>query len=109
MNWKTVLLAFVLVDFSVLSAFAIADVGYLGIFRAGLANWGAAQILADLVILCVLAMLWMHGDARTRGSNPWPFIAVTAVAGSFGLLAYLLLRESRRNTTPALARQAHGA
>ncbi|MGE0486937.1 MAG: DUF2834 domain-containing protein [Gammaproteobacteria bacterium] len=109
MNWRTVLLALVLVDFSVLSALAIAEVGYLGIFRAGLANWGAAQILADLVILCVLAMLWIRADARARGLNPWPFIAVTAVAGSFGPLCYLLRRAWRGGTAPSVASQAHGA
>ncbi|MCP5202176.1 MAG: DUF2834 domain-containing protein [Gammaproteobacteria bacterium] len=93
MNWKTVLLALVLVDFSVLSALAIAEVGYLGIFRAGLANWGTAQILADLVIACVLAMLWMRADARARGLNSWPYIVLTVLAGSFGPLCYLLRRE----------------
>ena len=37
----------------------------------------------------------MVGDAKQRGVNPWPFVLVTLVAGSFGPLSYLLLRELR--------------
>lgn len=32
-------------------------------------------------------------DARQRGLNPWPYVFITVVAGSFGPLAYLLRRE----------------
>jgi hypothetical protein len=35
----------------------------------------------------------MHADARARGRSAWPFIALTLAAGSFGPLAYLLVRE----------------
>lgn len=93
MNWKTLLLLFVLLDFGVFSAYAIYQVGYIGLFEAGLANWGAAQVLLDLVIVCALACLWMVNDARQRGTNPWPFVALTLVGGSFGPLLYLLKRE----------------
>lgn len=100
MNWKIILLAVVLLDFAALSVYAIYQVGYVGLFQAGLASWGAAQILADLVIACSLIIVWMVRDARARGLNPWGFVAITLVAGSFGPLLYLL----RRETAPAGAK-----
>jgi hypothetical protein len=81
--------------FGTLSAVALKDVGYLGILAPHFQSWGAAQVLADLVILAGLGCLWMIADARSRGINPWPFVAVTLVGGSFGVLFYLVLRELR--------------
>jgi hypothetical protein len=49
----------------------------------------------DLVIVCVLACGWMRRDASARGLPAWPFIVVTLVAGSFGPLLYLIVREWR--------------
>lgn len=101
MNRKTLLIAFVIVDFALLTAWAIVEVGYLGIFAAGLANPGALQILVDLVILGVLACGWMIADARRRRTNPWPYVLVTLFLGSFGPLLYLLRREWTRVAAPA--------
>lgn len=105
MNWKTILIAIVLFDFALLSAYAIHQVGYLGIWQAGLASWGAVQLLVDLVILGGMAALWIVNDARARGVNPWPYVLVTLAAGSFGPLAYLLRREWRAQR-PLAARTA---
>lgn len=52
-------------------------------------------MLADLVILAVLACAWMVSDGRAREIRPWPFVAVTLLAGSFGVLFDLVLRELR--------------
>lgn len=103
MNWKKLLLALVLIDFAVLSGYAMFQVGYLGIWQAGTANWGAAQLLADLVIACGLICLWMVVDARERDMNPWPYVAITLFAGSFGPLLYLFRRSGgeRRAVTSA--------
>jgi hypothetical protein len=88
----TVLLAVIAV-FGALSARALIDVGYFGIIAPHFRSWGEAQVLADLVILAVLACRWMARDARARGTTAWPFIAVTMVAGSLGPLLYLVARE----------------
>lgn len=93
MNLRTFLLLFILADFALLSGYAMYQVGYFGIWQAGMANWGAMQILADLVIVSLLACVWMVQDARARGQSPWIFVAITLVAGSFGPLLYLLRRE----------------
>lgn len=90
-------LILVIAAFGALSAYALMDVGYLGIFdyhRHSSAGW---QVLTDLVIVCVLACVWMVSDARKTGRNPWPYVAITLAAGAFGPLFYLLVGEFRRH------------
>jgi hypothetical protein len=96
MSLRLLALLLVIVLFGALTAVAIADVGILGIFRPHFQAWGPAQVFADLVILGVLACFWIVGDARSRGTNPWPFVVLTLLAGSFGPLGYLVARELRR-------------
>ena len=83
----------VIIAFGALSAKALADHGFWGIIAPHFQTFGAAQVLADLVILALLSCVWMVSDARTRGLNPWPFVVLTLAAGSFGPLFYLLRRE----------------
>ena len=99
MSLRFVALLIVLALFAALTAAALLDVGYVGVFRTQLQSWGGAQVLTDLVIVCTLSMVGMVGDARTQSINPWPFVMVTLVAGSFGPLSYLALREYKRART----------
>ena len=87
---KTLCLA-ILVPFTVLSVYAVVQVGYLGILdyhRHSPAGW---QVFTDLVIGMLLILIWMARDARRRGRAFWPYVALTVTAGSFGPLLYLLL------------------
>lgn len=93
MTTRAIGLLAAIIAFGALSAKALADHGYWGIIAPHFETFGAAQVLTDLVILAVLACVWMVSDARTRGLNPWPFVALTLAAGSFGPLFYLLRRE----------------
>lgn len=93
MNGRFLLLLAVTVAFGALSLVALMDVGYFGLFEPHFQSWGGAQVLADLVIVCLLACVWMVNDARTSGVPAWPFVVLTLFFGSFGPLAYLLLRE----------------
>jgi hypothetical protein len=95
MSSRLLALLVVIALFGALTAVALADVGYWGIFEPHFQSWGAAQVFADLVIALALACLWMIPDARERGLNPWPFVVVTILGGSFGVLFYLALRELR--------------
>lgn len=95
MSLRLVALLVVIALFGVLSAIALMDVGYWGIIAPHFQAWGPGQVFADLVILAVLACIWMVADARERGLNAWPFVAITLVAGSFGPLFYLVMREVR--------------
>lgn len=85
----------ILLAFGAYSAYALLQVGYFGIWQAGLAGPGSVQLLLDLVIVCLLACAWMVTDARQRGLAAWPFVALTLAAGSFGPLLYLVWRERR--------------
>lgn len=80
--------------FSALSAIALWQHGYLGIFASGFKNTASMQVFADLVIALGLATIWMWRDARANGRAIWPWMALTLVAGSFGPLGYLLTKRS---------------
>ncbi len=104
MSVRLLVLVAVLAAFGVLSALALMEVGYFGILEPHFRSWGGAQVFADLVIVCVLACTWMRRDARERGMSAWPFILITVVAGSFGPLLYLAVREVRSTAArPATA------
>jgi hypothetical protein len=49
----------------------------------------------DLLIACSFGIGWMTGDARRRGITSWPFVVMTVVVGSIGLLGYLVWRSVR--------------
>ncbi len=100
MSLRLLSLVLVLVLFGALSAVALADVGYFGILAPHFQSWGAAQVLADLVILALLGCAWMVQDARARGTAAWPYVLITLVGGSFGVLVYLLVRERAAGRAP---------
>lgn len=100
MSMRLLLLVIVLALFGVLTTAALADVGYLGILAPHFQSWGAGQVLADLVILALLGCIWMVQDARARGAAAWPFVLLTLVGGSFGVLLYLVMRERAASRAP---------
>ncbi len=80
-----------LVPFSLLTLYAISQVGYLGIFdypRHSSAGW---QIMADLVVALLLVLAWLVPNAREHGCNPWPWVVLTLTMGSIGPLLYLAM------------------
>ena len=77
---KVILIA-VLAAFGALTGKALLDHGYLGIFEYHFPSTAGWQVIADLVIVCALAILWMVRDAKTQGRNPWPFVVITIAAG----------------------------
>jgi uncharacterized membrane protein YqjE len=93
MTGRLIVLVTVLIGFSALTALALRDHGYWGIIQPHFQSWGGAQVFTDLVILALLACIWMVQDARRRGVNVWPYLAITLAAGSFGPLLYLAVRE----------------
>ena len=93
------LLILVLVAFGALSAVALAQAGYVGLFMPLLGSAAGLQVLADLVIALTLVMVWMIADARRTGRNPWPWVVATLLLGSFGPLGYLLVGVLRGRST----------
>lgn len=100
-----IVLGLITLDFAALTIYSVMEVGYLGLFEYQLATSAGWQVLADLVIVCVLAMAWMIADARRSGRTVWPYLLLTVFSGSFGPLLYLLvgLLGSRAAARPALA------
>ena len=90
---KTLLLL-LLVPFTALSAAAMWQHGYFGIWAVAFQSLAGAQVMADLIIALCLFIAWMWRDARALGRNPWPWLALTLVSGSFGPLLYLLSRRA---------------
>lgn len=95
LNLKKLLLIDILLVFGAYSGWVMWNIGYFGIWQAGLATPGSAQVLADLVICALLICAWMLQDARSRGGNAWPYVALTLCAGAFGPLLYLLIGAGR--------------
>ena len=102
MSKKEWLLAIVLVDFTVLSLFAVYQLGVVGLLETMTANIGTIALTVDLTIALSLIGVWMWNDARDRGISPLPYLGLTLITGSVGPLLYLL-RTSRR-TEPAATR-----
>ncbi|MEM9743385.1 MAG: DUF2834 domain-containing protein [Pseudomonadota bacterium] len=103
MTGRALALIVVLVAFGALTALALQDVGYFGIIEPHFQSYGGAQVFFDLVIVAGLSCLWMLDDARKQGGNAWPYVVITLVAGCFGPLLYLLVRELRTARTPSSA------
>ncbi len=93
----------VLVPFSLFTLYVVAEVGYVEIFtfqKQGIAGW---QVMADLVVALLLVLFWMVPDARQKGRNPWPWVALTLTAGSIGPLLYLAMAPSTQVALNAAA------
>lgn len=87
---RRILALCLLIPFSILTAYALIDVGYLGIIGHLLSHSAGWQVFADLVIALVLVLIWLFADAKASGRSPWPWVILTLLLGSFGPLLYLL-------------------
>jgi Terpene cyclase DEP1 len=83
----------VTVAFAALTLMALLDHGVMGIFQHQFSNLAGWQVWVDLAIALGLILVWLVPDARERQINPWPWVVLTMVAGSFGPLIYLMVRK----------------
>ncbi len=108
MNWKRTFAIAILLPFGALTAYALNDVGYWGLFEYQLASAAGWQVFADLVIALVLFAGWMIADARRNGRNVWPYLVATLFLGSFGPLFYLLMTPNKATSPSTLDAGAAG-
>ena len=78
-----------------ITVMALMNGGVAGIVVPHFQSWGAGQVFADLVISLLICLFFISKDAPTRGLPFWPFLVLTLALGSFGPLAYLVMRELR--------------
>lgn len=97
---RTVLIGLT-IPFALVTAYAVAQVGYTGIVAYHLPSPAGWQVFFDLCVALVLVLSWMIADARRYGRTVWSYVVATLLLGSFGPLAYLLAR--RREDSPAPA------
>ncbi len=79
----------ILLPFALYSSYVLVEVGYLGLLQSHM-HLAGYQVIADLVIACLLAMVWMWRDAAANGRTVWPYLLTTLVLGSIGPMLYLL-------------------
>ncbi len=66
-------------------------------------SWSNVQIWVDLVIMILIWIVWMVNDARQAGRNPWGWVVLALLIGSFSPLIYLLLYGRWPASHPRLA------
>jgi hypothetical protein len=93
---KRIVLTLTLIVFLMLTAIAVWQHGYIGIFVLQLQSWAGVQVLVDLVIALGIFLVWMWNDAKAGGRNPWPWLILTLATGSIGALIYLMRYKNAR-------------
>ena len=95
MNSKTkiVLLSLIAADFLALTIWVLVTYGFAGAMALALAGPAGTLLAVDAAIALGLAAAWIWFDGRANGLPRAPYLLLTATAGSFGLLAYLIARE----------------
>lgn len=81
----------ILIPFLALTAYAVWDVGIIGIPEYHIHSSAGWQVFTDLVIALVLLMFFMVRDAKAKGVNPWPWVIATLFTGSISPLLYFAI------------------
>ena len=102
MKLKTLSL-FLLIAFSLYTAYtmSIANQSLLSFGYQLITSPDTAQVLIDLYIMALLAIIWMYIDSKKLGKPIWYwglFTILTLVFVSIGPLLYLVLRSDNGNT-----------
>lgn len=87
--------------FGAYSLWALAQVGFIGLWQGGFANIGSTQITLDLIVASILLMIFVARDCKAQGRPWWPWALATLLLGSFGTLGYLLWPQRRRELSAA--------
>jgi hypothetical protein len=91
--WAILLVAFAALN---LYALAIAGITQLVAYPTTLPAWGVVATV-DLLLALGVGLYWTVLDARRRRVSAVPFIILTCLTGSVGLLAYLVAHGAKRS------------
>ncbi len=80
-----------LIPFLILTAYAVWDVGLIGIPEYHLHSSAGWQVFTDLVIALIMLLFFLVRDARQRGVNPWPWVVASMFTGSIAPLVYFAI------------------
>ncbi len=80
-----------LAGFATLTVYAIAAGGWNGLtaYLGSLGPWGALATV-DLLLALFIAIVFMVRDAAARKINAVPYVVLTLLTGSLGILVYLV-------------------
>ncbi len=80
-----------LAGFAALTVYAIAVGGWSGLmaYLGSLGPWGALATV-DLLIALFIAIVFIVRDAAARKINAVPYVFLTLLTGSLGVLVYLV-------------------
>ncbi len=87
-NWKAILLALVVADFTAFSIWAFASLGWNETWAAAFASPVNTQIGLDLGFAVLFGLVFLWRDAKANAINPVPFVLLSLCLGSIGLMAY---------------------
>lgn len=82
----------------------ISDQSLLGFGIELISRPDTAQVVIDLYIMALLAIIWMYLDSKKLGKPIWYwalFSALTLIFVSAGPLLYLVLRSNNENISEA--------
>ena len=91
-----VLLMLTLAEFLGATAYVLFTYGLFGWIEPLLAEPVGWLVTFDAAIAISIGAWWVYTDARERGTNPWPYLALTACTGAAGPLLYLIRRRLSR-------------
>jgi hypothetical protein len=94
-NSNKILLLIVIILFSILTIYSIADFGILGIFKEEFKSSATIQVFVDLCISLSLFAIWLKKDAKENNRNFVFWLVITLLTGSFGPLFYLLTAKKK--------------
>ena len=109
MNIKQIALGVVLAGFSILTAYALLEYGYVGFFREAISNLASVTLMVDLVISLTIILVYLGNDANERGVSAVPYLLLTLAFGSVGPLLYLIRRVGNHDVSRELPRPARAS
>jgi hypothetical protein len=96
-----------LVAFAILNAWALLSAGWDGVVTY-FTTMGPIELVAavDLILALLIGIVLVARNARERSLHSRPFVLLTLLTGSLGLLAYLSRHGVADTDQPSAARSA---